>query len=277
MSRVDAAIRSADCMTVVTLAGIAGAISYSHMPRTRRSSMVKTGWRAHAFPLSVDGIEVVASLVLLADRRAGRRSGWLPWAALVAGAVASSRGERRRGCHRRDRLVVAGWPAVALLVAIKLLSGLLERPRPGNEPLADERSATHDSPSIVPDRPFVAEDRPGPAPVVPDGPTTVRDGPGPTSSRPTPRPRHGRKVSDRFMRSAPVPVVSGRIGLVTPGTPRSYRPRGRRGDRLVGRGRALTRDALAEQLRQDGHPVGNVRVSALLTTLRSERTTTAGR
>jgi hypothetical protein len=26
-----------------------------------------TGWHAHAFPLSVDGVEIVASLVLLAD------------------------------------------------------------------------------------------------------------------------------------------------------------------------------------------------------------------
>ncbi len=37
-----------------------------------------TGWHAHAFPLSVDGVEIAASLVLLADRHAGRRSGWLP-------------------------------------------------------------------------------------------------------------------------------------------------------------------------------------------------------
>jgi hypothetical protein len=29
----------------------------------------ETGWQAHALPLSVDGIEIMASLVLLADRR----------------------------------------------------------------------------------------------------------------------------------------------------------------------------------------------------------------
>lgn len=38
-------------------------------------------------PLSVDGVEIVASLFLLADRRTGRRSGWLRWAALVVGTV----------------------------------------------------------------------------------------------------------------------------------------------------------------------------------------------
>lgn len=270
MSRVDAAIRSAAGMTVVTLAGIAGAISYSHM-RELAALHGEAGWRAHAFPLSVDGIEVVASLVLLADRRAGRRSGWLPWAALVAGAVASLAANVAVGATDATARVVAGWPAVALLVAIKLLSGLLERPRPGNEPLADERSATHDSPSIVPDRPLVAEDRPGPAPVVPDGPTTVRDGPGhlvPADAAPTARPKI-RQVHE--VRTRPRRVRTDRAGDAGDAAllPAARTAR----DRLVGRGRALTRDALAEQLRQDGHPVGNVRVSALLTTLRSERAT----
>jgi hypothetical protein len=63
---------------VAGLAGIAGAISYSHM-RMLAAAHGDTGWHAHAFPLSVDGVEIVASLVLLAGRRAGRKSGWLPW------------------------------------------------------------------------------------------------------------------------------------------------------------------------------------------------------
>jgi hypothetical protein len=37
----------------------------------------------------VDGVEIVASLVLLTDRRTGHRSGWLPWAALMVGTAAS--------------------------------------------------------------------------------------------------------------------------------------------------------------------------------------------
>jgi hypothetical protein len=64
-------------VTVAGLAGIAGAISYSHMQELA-ATHGETGWQAHAFPLSVDGIEMVASLVLVADRRSGRRSGWLP-------------------------------------------------------------------------------------------------------------------------------------------------------------------------------------------------------
>jgi len=35
----------------------------------------QSGWHGHAIPLSVHGIEIVASLVLLADHESGRRSG----------------------------------------------------------------------------------------------------------------------------------------------------------------------------------------------------------
>lgn len=64
--RADRCVRSAAGVTVAALAGIAAAISYSHM-RTLAASHGETGWQAHTFPLSVDGIEIVASLVLLAD------------------------------------------------------------------------------------------------------------------------------------------------------------------------------------------------------------------
>ncbi len=68
-------VRSRCCRTVIPAP--AGAISYSHM-RQLAAAHGDTGWHAHAFPLSVDGVEIAASLVLLADRHAGRRSGWLP-------------------------------------------------------------------------------------------------------------------------------------------------------------------------------------------------------
>jgi hypothetical protein len=88
LSRADAWISLAAATTVATLAGIAGAISYSHM-RQLAAAHGQADWHAHAFPLSVDGMEIVASLVLLAVRRAGRRPGWLPWAALATGTAAS--------------------------------------------------------------------------------------------------------------------------------------------------------------------------------------------
>jgi hypothetical protein len=41
------------------------------------------------FPLTVDGVEIVASLVLFSQRRAGRPGGWQPWLAIAVGSAAS--------------------------------------------------------------------------------------------------------------------------------------------------------------------------------------------
>jgi hypothetical protein len=60
--------------TVAALAGIAGAISHSHM-RQLAQDHGQLGWHAHKFPLSVHGLEIVASLVLLAARRTAGQAG----------------------------------------------------------------------------------------------------------------------------------------------------------------------------------------------------------
>jgi hypothetical protein len=119
------------------LAGIAGAITYSHMQELA-AGHGETGWKAHAFPLSVDGTEVVASLVLLlADRRSGRRSGWLPWAALKAGTTVSLAANGTGPVS----WVIAGWSAFALLEAVKLLSGKLEHRYSADRPAASKVSS----------------------------------------------------------------------------------------------------------------------------------------
>ena len=46
-------------------------------------------WRAWLLPLSVDGLVVAASMVLLTRRRAGLPGGRLAWAALLGGVGAS--------------------------------------------------------------------------------------------------------------------------------------------------------------------------------------------
>lgn len=91
--------------------------------------------------IPADGVEIVASLVLLADRRSGRRSGWLPWAALVAGTTASLAANVAAARGAPVGRVIAGWPAFAFLVAVKLLSGMLEHRR------------SEDRPAGTPDRP----------------------------------------------------------------------------------------------------------------------------
>src|SRR5262249_46147061 len=155
---------------VAGLAGIAGALSYSHM-RQLAEAHGQSGWHAHAFPLSVDGVEIVASLVLLASRRTGRRSGWLPWAALIIGTPPSPAANVAPAQPSAISRVIAGWPALALLIAVKLLSGMLEHRDPASRP------------------PVPGANRHGPTgPGAPDGPAPTRTVPvPPTPDRPAQR------------------------------------------------------------------------------------------
>jgi hypothetical protein len=61
-------------LAVTILGGISAAISYTHIIQLAHLHH-ETGWRAHALPVSIDGLEVVASLVLLAEHRASQRPG----------------------------------------------------------------------------------------------------------------------------------------------------------------------------------------------------------
>ncbi len=129
----------------------------SHAPARLRQR--HTGWHAHAFPLSVDGVEIVASLVLLAGRRARRKSAWLPWAALTIGTAASLTANVGTADHGTFSRVIAGWPAVALLIAVKLLSGILEH----RTAACDSAGACSDDSAGTPDSTDSRAGRPRPA------------------------------------------------------------------------------------------------------------------
>jgi hypothetical protein len=258
-SSVAAQVRPADrwisrtaAVTVAGLAGIAGALSYSHM-RQLAQDHGQAGWHAHAFPLSVDGIEIVASLVLLADRRAGRRSGWLPWTALAAGTIGSLAANIAIAHPDAVSRVIAGWPALALLLAVKLLSSILERP---NLPDAVSAAADEASQAI------------GPTSTAPD---TMLAGPFEPSSdahRAKIRPRPAEPRDNQPSPSPPAahPALDSRQAELLPAA-RAARD-GLRQDRLP-----LTRDALASRLRQHGHPIRNASVTPLLRQLRHEQPT----
>jgi hypothetical protein len=239
--RADKWMSRAATATVAGLAAIAGAISYSHM-RQLAAAHGDAGWHAHAFPLSVDGVEIVASLVLLADRRAGRTSGWLPWAALTIGTAASLAANIATVDTGTVSRIIAGWPAVALLIAVKLLSGILEH-----------RSAAAGGP--VGARAGVPAGLSGPR-AVPGRPA----GPGGPITR---SPRPGGSIAG-LAHGGTLPVDVAALEQAA----RAVR------DELRRDGRPLTRDALAARLRAVGYPVGNGRLTPLLATLRAERATT---
>jgi hypothetical protein len=238
---------------VVCLAGIAGAISYSHM-RQLAQDHGQAGWHAHAFPLSVDGIDIVASLVLLADRRAGRPSRTLPWAALMigtAGSLAANVATAGPGVIGR---IIAGWPAVALLIAVKLLSGMLDHrtascpaafpPRSAGDPNTTDPSFPVPDPNPFPQtqHPHAADHR--------------------CSARTAPRHHGTRSATD------PEPSAVPDLRAVADLLPAARAAR----DGLHSDGHRLTRDALAARLLENGRPVRNSRLTLLLQALRNETT-----
>jgi len=269
---MDRIIRSLAGVTVAGLAGLAGAISYSHM-RVLAEANGQAGWHAHAFPLSVDGVEIVASLVLLADRRTGRRSGWLPWTALAIGTAASLAANVATAGPAPISRVIAGWPAFALLIAVKLLSGMLEH-RDGDRP-ATVRGTILAVPAQDGDDTAAGDGddgtgRPDPSPAVPV--------PVPDPARPAVPARLTATATSRPVTAArtgarPAPRTGTGTGAVSPaGTDITALLSAARAARdvLTRDGHPVTRDAIATRLRQAGHPVRNARLTPLMQALRHD-------
>lgn len=127
----DKTIRTIAVATVSGLAALAAWISYHHMLLLARRSG-QSGIDAHAFPLTVDGLDLIGVLVLLADRRTSRRSGWLPWTVLTVGTLASITANIAVAPDNPVARAISGWSAIALLAAAKMLAHLFEPTHPTN-------------------------------------------------------------------------------------------------------------------------------------------------
>ncbi|MPZ64551.1 MAG: DUF2637 domain-containing protein [Pseudonocardiaceae bacterium] len=118
---------------VLLVAAVAAVVSYAHMETVADRS--GEGWRSYLLPLSVDGLMVAASMVLLTRRRAGLPGGALAWCALLAGVGASLAANVAAAEPTITARLVAAWPAVAFAVAFELL--LEQRRQPAAEPARD--------------------------------------------------------------------------------------------------------------------------------------------
>jgi Protein of unknown function (DUF2637) len=147
-------IRGTTVVSVALLALIAGTVSYLHM-HALVARHGQPGWVAALTPFSVDGMIVAASTTLLADSRTGRRGGFLPWALLVAGSVASLAANVAVAEPTLIGRVIAAWPSFALTASDELLTRQVRR-----------SSASTDSPGRQPQRPRTVPAPPAkPAPV----------------------------------------------------------------------------------------------------------------
>ena len=123
-------VRATTVAAVVVVAAVAAVVSFAHMREV--ADRAGEAWRAWLLPLSVDGLVVAASMVLLTRRRAGLAAGWLPWAALLGGVGASLAANVAAAEPTATARVVAAWPALAFAVAFELL--LQQRRMPVADP-----------------------------------------------------------------------------------------------------------------------------------------------
>lgn len=113
------AVRVTTVIAVVVVAIIAAIVSFSHMQQLAEKAGEQ--WRASLIPLSIDGLVVAASMVLLTRRRTGLPGGLLAWAALGGGVLASLAANMADARPEITAVLIAGWPAVAFAVAFELL------------------------------------------------------------------------------------------------------------------------------------------------------------
>jgi hypothetical protein len=142
------------------LALIAGTVSYLHM-HLLVELHGQPGWVAALTPMSVDGMIVAASTTLLADSRSGGRGGFLPWALLAAGSVASLAANVAVAEPTATGRVIAAWPSFSLIAAYELLMRQVRRAAETSTADRPVRATNRPAAAIVP-----SPDR-KPAPAVP--------------------------------------------------------------------------------------------------------------
>ncbi|MFY1637241.1 DUF2637 domain-containing protein [Solwaraspora sp. WMMB335] len=251
-------------MTVVCVAGlavVAGTISFAHMHELA-TEHDQHGWKAFAFPISVDGLEIVAALYMVVQRRAGRRTGWLPWIALVVGTAASLAANIAVGGDSVIGKILAGWPALSMLVSVKLLFSMIDHGEDDHRTDPDDQRTSADRPLLPEAVPQTGPDSGPPSEPAADG-RTGHLGPSATSGT-------GRSIGLASGRSsgpatAPVPVDVQPVAHLLPAARAAVR------EALASTGRPPSRDRLAGALRDDGHGVSNERASLLLKILRAEQ------
>ena len=122
-------IRFATAAVVCAVAAFAAVVSYSHIYGLGRAHG-QDGTAARLLPLSVDGLILAASLVLLHEARDGRDAPrlarfmlWLGIAATVGANIAYGAGYGLLGA------LISAWPAVAFIGSVEIAMQQVRRAR----------------------------------------------------------------------------------------------------------------------------------------------------
>jgi hypothetical protein len=142
-------VKRAGLLAGVLVALVAALASYTHM-RELAASNGET-WLSWLIPLSVDGLLVVASLVIVAARRSGDPAPLLAWLALVVGVLASLAANVANAGDGLVAKLVAGWPPLAFAVTFELVlrlvrtEGVAIPDTPGGEVVSADSAETKES------------------------------------------------------------------------------------------------------------------------------------
>ncbi|GJF20363.1 DUF2637 domain-containing protein [Streptomyces sp. HO565] len=184
---------------VLVQAVIAGALSFAHL-HDLAAAAGQDGWKAWAYPVSVD-------LLLVAAWRRLRSEGpsRLAWSWFLI-ALFASLGANVATAGFLDladppallRLGIAGWPALAFLGGTLLAHSATHQPQP-------ESPASEPEADTLPERDTAPEPEPEPSAPVVDEPSTPQADEPPALPAPTPAPAvppvlvdHARKVADEY-------------------------------------------------------------------------------
>ena len=124
----DRVIRFTTAAVVCTVAAFAAVVSYSHIYGLGRAHG-QDGTAARLLPLSVDGLILAASLVLLhearndRDARLARFMLWLGISATIGANIACGAGYGLLGA------LISAWPAVAFIGTVEIATQLVRRAR----------------------------------------------------------------------------------------------------------------------------------------------------
>ncbi|MFC8422352.1 DUF2637 domain-containing protein [Streptomyces sp. NPDC057236] len=208
--------RSIRLDAVLIQAVIAGALSFAHL-HDLAAAAGQAGWKAWAYPVSVDLLLVAAWRRLRTARR--DRSAWTWFVIALTASLGAN--VATAGLLNLDqvpawlRILVAGWPALAFLGGTLLVHTPAEPATPA-QPVDDEPAA--------PEVEMHRTDAPDPAPPAAPAPELA---PAPPQPAPTTAPvvpaallDHARKIADAHRASTGTPMpadaLSARLGLPAP-------------------------------------------------------------
>jgi hypothetical protein len=211
--------RSIRLDAVLVQAVIAGALSFAHLHDLAEAAG-QSGWKAWAYPVSVDLLMVAAWRRLRTARR--DRSAWTWFViALIAslGANVATAGLLDLGAVPAWLcFLVAGWPALAFLGGTLLVHSPADQPAP-EQPADDEPAqlpeveVTRTDPPGVDPQPVPAAPELAPAPASPQLVPSV-------PAVPAALLDHARKLADAHQASTGTPMpaeaLSARLGLPEP-------------------------------------------------------------